>query len=411
MPGANLDGMDLPESKKKYISEKVNPLLEELVRSVLTKMPDEPLQFMIKTLKEKTGKANVDVDAINKENALLEAEIQLMQTKLKEVSTQAVDNIGNVADAPKDEETEEEDDDVVDDIEIMPVATSKMRTSVSAEAYGEWNKKKEFVPPKHPKSDEQRARIKAVLTKEDGSYLFQNLGEKELDIVLDAVEEQIIQKGERVIKQGDSGDFMFVIESGSLECLISKDGAEEVVKTLGEGQAFGELALLYNAPRAASVQAKDKSVCWKLDRETFSHIVKDGAQKKRDRYMDFFKEVPLLNAVDAYGRSQVADALKPREVTKGTEIITQGSEGQEFFIIEEGMCKAIKKQPGQQDRELDLKAGDYFGELALLNNEPRAASVFAESDKVLLLALDRKAFNRLLGPLKEMMAEAQNRYS
>jgi len=159
------------------------------------------------------------------------------------------------------------------------------------------------------------------------------------------------------------------------------------------------------------VQAKDKSVCWKLDRETFSHIVKDGAQKKRDRYMDFFKEVPLLNAVDAYGRSQVADALKPREVTKGTEIITQGSEGQEFFIIEEGMCKAIKKQPGQQDRELDLKAGDYFGELALLNNEPRAASVFAESDKVLLLALDRKAFNRLLGPLKEMMAEAQNRYS
>ena len=71
MPGANLDGMDLPESKKKYISEKVNPLLEELVRSVLTKMPDEPLAFMIKTLKEKTGKANVDIDAINKENALL----------------------------------------------------------------------------------------------------------------------------------------------------------------------------------------------------------------------------------------------------------------------------------------------------------------------------------------------------
>jgi len=408
MPGANLDGMDLPESKKKYISEKVNPLLEELVRSVLTKMPDEPLQFMIKTLKEKTGKANVDIDAINKENALLEAEIQLMQTKLKEVSSQAVESIGKM-DAPKDEESEEEEDDVVDEIEAAPAAaTSRMRTSVSAEAYGDWNKKKEFVPPRHPKSAEQKARIKEVLGR---NFLFASLADAEVSIILDAVEETIIEKGERVIKQGDSGDFMFVIESGALDCLITKDGAEVVVKTCEAGDAFGELALLYNAPRAASVQAKDASVCWKLDRETFNHIVKDAAAKKRERYMDFFKQVPLLNAVDKYGMSQVADALKPKEVTKGTEIIAQGSEGQEFYIIEEGTCKAIKKQEGQADKELELKAGDYFGELALLNNEPRAASVFAESDKVRLLALDRKAFNRLLGPLKEMMQSAQNRYS
>merc|ERR1711939_315490 len=167
------------------------------------------------------------------------------------------------------------------------------------------------------------------------NFMFAALAEAEANIILDAVEEQIFQKGERVIKQGDSGDFMFVIESGALDCLIVKDGSEVVVKTCEAGDAFGELALLYNAPRAASVQAKDRCVCWKLDRETFNHIVKDAASKKRDKYMDFFKEVPLLNAVDAYGRSQVADALKPREVTKGTEIITQGSEGQEFFIIEE----------------------------------------------------------------------------
>jgi cAMP-dependent protein kinase regulator len=408
MPGANLDGMDLPESKKKYISEKVNPLLEELVRSVLTKMPDEPLAFMIKTLKEKTGKANVDIDAINKENAMLEAEIQLMQTKLKEVSSQAVESIGKMNE-PKDEESEEDEDDVVDEIPDAPPATSRMRTSVSAEAYGDWNKKKEtFTPPRHPKSAEQKARIKEVLGR---NFLFQTLGDAEVGIILDAVEETIIEKGKTVIKQGDAGDFMFVIESGALDCLVTKDGTEVVVKTCEAGDAFGELALLYNAPRAASVQAKEASVCWKLDRETFNYIVKEAASKKRERYMDFFMQVPLLNAVDAYGRSQVADALKPKEVTKDTEIITQGSEGQEFFIIEEGVCKAVKKQAGSPDKELELKAGDYFGELALLNNEPRAASVFAVSDKVRLLALDRKAFNRLLGPLKEMMQQAQNRYS
>merc|ERR1719359_2582407 len=395
--------------RKKYISEKVNPLLEELVRGVLTKMPDEPLAFMIKTLKEKTGKANVDIDAINKENQLLEGEIQLMQTKLKEVSSQAVDNIGKMGDAPKDEETEEDEDDVVDEIEAAPVATtSRMRTSVSAEAYGDWNKKKEFTPPRHPKSDEQRSRIKEILAR---NFMFASLAEAEANIILDAVEEQIFQKGERVIKQGDAGDFMFVIESGALDCLITKDGSEVVVKTCEAGDAFGELALLYNAPRAASVQAKDRCVCWKLDRETFNHIVKDAAAKKRDQYMDFFKQVPLLNAVDAYGRSQVADALKPKEVTKGTQIIVQGSEGQEFYIIEEGTCKAIKKVDGQPDKELELRAGDYFGELALLNNEPRAASVSAESDKVKLLVLDRKAFNRLLGNLTDLMKSAQTKYA
>ena len=78
---------------------------------------------------------------------------------------------------------------------------------------------------------------------------------------VDAVEENIIQKGERVIKQGENGDFMYVIESGALECLILKDGSEVVVKTCEAGDAFGELALLYNAPRAASVQAKDRCVC------------------------------------------------------------------------------------------------------------------------------------------------------
>merc|ERR1719498_1774505 len=223
--------------------------------------------------------------------------------------------------------------------------------------------------------------------------------------------EKVVEAKVRLINQGEDGDVLFVIETGTLDCYIKKGEDPEIkVKTCEPGDAFGELALLYNAPRAASVQAKGRCVCWKLDRETFNHIVKDAAQKKRDRYMDFFKEVPLLNAVDAYGRSQVADALKPKEVTKGTEIIAQGSEGQEFYIIEEGMCKAIKKVSGQPDKELELKAGDYFGELALLNNEPRAASVFASSDTVRLLALDRKAFNRLLGPLKEMMQTAQNRY-
>ena len=60
------------------------------------------------------------------------------------------------------------------------------------------------------------------------------------------------------------------------------------------GEAFGELALLYNAPRAASISASENSDLWALDRRTFNHIVKDSAQEKREKYEQFLTQVSIL---------------------------------------------------------------------------------------------------------------------
>merc|ERR1712178_230673 len=102
--------------------------------------------------------------------------------------------------------------------------------------------------------------------------------------------------GQRVINQGDNGDFLFVIETGILDCVIG----DKVVKTCEAGDVFGELALLYNTTRAADVTTKDKCVLWQLDRDTFNNIVKEAAQKKRTRYDTFLSKVPLLSTMDAY---------------------------------------------------------------------------------------------------------------
>lgn len=76
------------------------------------------------------------------------------------------------------------------------------------------------------------------------------------------------------------------------------------------GDAFGELALLYNTPRAASITALVDSVLWVLDRETFNHIVKDAAAKKRERYEEFMSKSALFKETDPYERSKIADAFK-----------------------------------------------------------------------------------------------------
>merc|ERR1719230_762327 len=146
------------------------------------------------------------------------------------------------------------------------------------------------------------------------------------------MKEVVADPGDNVIVQGDTGDFLFVIESGQLDCLIG----DKVVKTCEVGDVFGELALLYNCPRAASVKAREKCVLWQLDRDTFNNIVKEAAQKKRERYDAFLGKVPLLAGMDAYERSQLADALKSEEFADGQTIMTQGEVGQKFYIVEEG---------------------------------------------------------------------------
>merc|ERR1719331_3035570 len=304
-----------------------------------------------------------------------------------------------------DEESEEEEDDADDepppDFYKNEQKPGKARASVSAEAYGDWNTKKAFVAPVIAKTDEQKERLKSCLSK---SFLFSSLEDQDMTIVIGAMKEVIAEPKQRVIVQGDQGDFLFVIETGKADCIIKVDGTDKVVKPCEPGAVFGELALLYNCPRAATVEAQEKCTLWQLDRDTFNNIVKEAAQKKRQRYDTFLAKVPLLTSMDAYERSQLADALKPEVFSDGAAITKQGETGNKFFIIEEGGAVATK---GDQ-QVMSYSSGDYFGELALIRNQPRAATVSAKGT-CRLLSIESKAFKRLLNV--QDLLERSNRYT
>merc|ERR1719263_1721049 len=113
--------------------------------------------------------------------------------------------------------------------------------------------------------------------------------------------------------------------------------------------------------------------------------------------------------MDHYERSKMADAVKERKFEAGDSIIKQGEAGDVFYILVEGSAKAtLDEDPAKA--VMTYKSGDYFGELALLRGEPRAANVITE-EATKCICLDRKAFTRLLGPLDTILQRNMANYS
>jgi len=201
-----------------------------------------------------------------------------------------------------------------------------------------------------------------------------------------------------------------VVESGVLLCskLFSGKTEPTFLKKYEAGEAFGELALLYNAPRAATIVADTDSLLWSLDRGTFNHIVKDASRKRREKYEEFLAQVKILESMDGYERSVLSDAFIEERFKAGDYVIRAGEEGNKFYLIEEGECIATKGEESKEVMHYNTP-GQYFGELALLKNEPRAANIICKTDCT-LVSVDRHSFKRLMGPLDAILRRNMDIY-
>jgi len=283
-----------------------------------------------------------------------------------------------------------------------PVRNVGRRKSVFAEAYNPEEDEDDKPAVVHPKSDGQRSRLAEAVKH---ILLFRSLDAEQMQEVLDAMFERKVQKGDYVIKQGDDGDNFYVIESGKYKVYVKMEGdtSPKAVGGYDGAGSFGELALMYNMPRAATVQAESDGSLWAMDRQTFRRIVLKNAYKKRQMYEALIDSVPMLKTLENYERMNLADALVPRMYTNGEAIIRQGDMADGMYFIEDGTVRIVKVDANGEEKELNRATkGGYFGELALLTNKPRAATVYADRT-VKLAFLDVEAFERLLGPCMEIM--------
>lgn len=290
----------------------------------------------------------------------------------------------------------------------------KKRLSVSAEAYGEWNKKKDdFVPKVYEKDDAEKKKIREAINE---SFLFCRLNDNEIETIVNAFFGKKVNKGCHIIDEGDDGDLLYVIDEGEVEIYRKKkreetdaaadadgdiNGVEdqkEVLTLLKPKDVFGELALLYNSKRAATAEALTDCSLWALDRESFNYIIKDTVAKNRKMYEEILQQVYVLKDMDPYERSKLADCLKSETYKDGQVIIKEGEQGDTFYMLVDGHAVATKNNTVIKD----YTKGDYFGELALLKNQPRAATVTCKGS-CRVVYLDRKSFKRLLGPVEMIL--------
>jgi len=374
---------------QKYLSEKdINGIFVKMTEQLLMEKPVNPLQFIVDYLaKEYPDKVSVNAPA-----GAVAAQSSIADDQADE-------------DSDSDSDSDEDEDEMGDmeDFTPPPPKPRGRRQSVSAAATADnmaamskWEKKV------HPKSDEEKARIKGILSE---NFMFKNLDDEQMATIVDAMAPVEKSDGEDIIKQGDQGDNYYILDQGDAD--VYKNDKKLVTFKASEGShGFGELAIMYNAPRAATIRAAGACKLWAVDQLTFKKIVVDSTVAKRNKYNELLAKVPILETLEEYERMTVADALKEEKFSSGARILQQGDPGDSFYIIKTGSVSCM-----QGDKEvLALSEGAYFGEIALLTSKPRQATVVAKEDTV-CLSLDRKTFKRVMGPLTTILQRNMDKYN
>lgn len=369
------------DEAKEYVQQKnIQNILRESIINLLLHKPENPISY----LRQYFSKLEQDEQQQQQEN---------INSNNGDTNTNINNNNNNNNNSQQNQ------------LETANKAPARTRRgAVSAETYSE-DDAANYVKKVVPKDYKTTSALSKAIGK---NVLFSHLDDCEKADIFDAMFPVIHKANESIINQGDEGDNFYVIDEGEVDVYVNNN----LVTSISESGAFGELALIYGTPRAATVKAKTDVKLWAIDRDTYRRILMGSTIRKRKMYEEFLSKVSILDSLDKWERLTIADALVPITFPDGHTVVEQGHAGEDFYIIEDG--KAIvfqrKNEDEQQVEVSQLGPGDYFGEIALLFNRPRAATVKA-SGTLKCVKLDRARFERLLGNLADILKRNMEHYN
>lgn len=286
--------------------------------------------------------------------------------------------------------------------ELFKGAAGSRRGGVADESVDQ-DRLRNFVRPVYEKDQKTRFAIAGVLKCDAKmAVLFSHLDGDELQEVIDAFQVLSFTEGQTLIKQGDAGDRLYICGSGRVNVFVRRPGQPnssrgDKVTTLGAGALFGELALMYQAPRAATVVVEsDSCTCWALDREPFKMLLAQTGQPTLEMYDGFLSELELLKSLNHFELSKLSGALESMLYDAGEEILTPGEAGQKFYIVEDGTCSAFIDGTELQQ----YGTGGYFRNIG---DQVKMVNVRATGEGCSVLVGSKETFQSLPGPTQECL--------
>ena len=219
--------------------------------------------------------------------------------------------------------------------------------------------------------------------------------------------------GQSIVRQGDAADGFYVLASGLARVVqVEPDGHEVALGVLRPGESFGEAALLAGEPRSATVRASSEVLALRLDPPVFAALLRVHPEiepalrlQARARHLESFLRVH--SAFSHLPREAIAPMLAELEEVSfppGACVVREGDPPGPLYIVMEGRLVTYQ---GEERRPVGYeRAGDFFGELSLFRNAPRAATVEAVTP-VRLLALAAPAFRRLMDEHPEFRSRVE----
>ena len=208
--------------------------------------------------------------------------------------------------------------------------------------------------------------------------------------------------GTAVVREGDRGRSLYVVASGRLRVERARPDAPVVIARVGEGDFFGEMALLSGEPRMASVVAEEDSEVLEIGADVLASICRTHpavaaslARFYRQRLLaNAMATSPVFAPFSADDRAALVRRFQPREVKPGQILVREGERSEGLFVALSGRFEVVKSGGGAAVKVATLREGDLFGEMSCLRRQPAAASVVA-TRRGIVLRLPREEFTEV----------------
>mmetsp|Transcript_8514 Transcript_8514/g.16278 ORF Transcript_8514/g.16278 Transcript_8514/m.16278 type:complete len:1011 (-) Transcript_8514:52-3084(-) len=245
--------------------------------------------------------------------------------------------------------------------------------------------------------------------------MFAKVEDSKLCLVGELFKTLVLLKDELLFEEGSDGENLYIVDKGICTAIGTCDGKQEVLFEFEPGDVFGEISLIMQIPRTATVIAKDFCTLLELRKEAFTNLLEMIPREemanlkrtmKRQTAAHFRKyKVPFFEAIPEDKYFILADLCHIKPYPPNHTLFTEGERGDCFYIIVDGKAKiTVKESDGTTKMLAQVNAGDYFGEIALVQDTPRTATV-TTVERCVILTISKAQFKQFFRAAPEAIAD------